>query len=279
MFEIDRSTRKSSLSCVLVLTGIMAGSAANLSGAAIGGTASTIAGSGVCSDNKQVLGSTIQDTFSLHTLASCVGSSDSVDMQASALLASIGLASTATPGGPGASTQTAAQVTLNDTWTFSPVIPLGTSLTIPVTFTLDGFVSPGAQTQANQYLTYNFSIYDGFNGPSGTALFQQVGSINSSGVYNLTFAGNVAISYFGPGVGMTAHVSMDLTIPELDSGTVDFLNTGRIILALPDGITAQTSSGHSIAFASATPEPSTWMLISLGLAALTASRRKSLTRR
>jgi len=238
----------------------------------IGGVASIVAGLGACHDNQLVPQDTVQDSFVLNAATSCLAQSAFANLEASALVPSIGLEANSNPGGSFGS-QAAAQVHSYDRWKFTVPAgtPMGAMFLIHVTFSLDGTVAPGSLTNFPSYLNYVFSIIDP---QQGFSQFQQTGSITAPGVYALTFPGAISLEYWGPALGMLADVEMTLSVPGLDSGSIDFLHTGSISLGLPNGVTVATSSGQELTFAtpSAVPEPDTYMLLCPGLVALFARR-------
>jgi len=254
---------------------LLAAGGSRVSGAMMGGAASTVAGLGACHDNQLVPLDTVQDSFVLNATASCLGQSASVTMQASALVPSIGLEASSNPAATFGS-QAAALVSSRDRWAFTVPAdtPTGTLFLLPVTFSLDGKISPGSITGFPSYLNYVFAIIDP---QQGFSQFQQTGSITAPGVYALTFGGAISLKYWGPSLGMLADVEMTLSAPGLDSGSIDFLHTGSISLHLPNGVTVATSSGQQLTFADSSdvPEPATCMLFGSGLIALLARRARS----
>ena len=249
--------------------------------AQIGGSLSLtmVPGLGACNVTRQVLGSTMQDTFALSgatpLIALCAGQSATADLRADAPTRSIGMRLVAS----GPQTTAAAQVSFNDRWFLTP--PPGTPagfITMPVSFTFEGSVAPGSQFQPGfgRFLDYNFAISDPNSGVgSPLQLFQSIGQITAAGNYALTFSGNVSFRNFNSAqVPMTALVDMILFAPQLNVGVIDFYNTAVASMTLPPGFTATTSSGVPLMFA--VPEPATVALWALGVAIVgVASRRRA----
>jgi hypothetical protein len=250
--------------------------------AMIGGTISVLAGAGTCHDNHQVLGNTVQDTFTLSGATACAGGSASVDMHGDAATASIGLRGTSSGNGFGSS-EAAAQVQFTDHWVLTP--PTGTTdsiINIPITITLEGSISPGAifDPSFGRFMDYNLTISDQYSPFSPGHLFSAIGSLSTTGSFTETFSGSVNFSNFNStALPMTAVVEMSLFMPALLEGTVDFFNTASIAMDLPPGFSAVTSSGLALDFAQApasAPEPETGALLlsGLGLLGFVARRRK-----
>jgi quercetin dioxygenase-like cupin family protein len=174
-------------------------------------------------------------------------------------------------------------VGLIDRWIFTlpTSVTTGTILSFPVSFTLDGTVAPGSSYRSSfsSFMNYVFSISDP---QQGLSQFQQTGSITSPGVYADTFSGIINLINRGPGLGMVADVEMNLWIPGLESGLIDFYNTARISLDLPAGVSVTTSTGLPLTFEGSpvvpepgsVPEPMSWMLLMAGLAGLTVRTRR-----
>jgi hypothetical protein len=253
--------------------------------ALIGGTVSTLAGSGTCNDNKTVSTSTSQDSFALNASTGCSGGSASGSIRGDAATASVGIKGSSSGNGFGSS-EMAGEVTFIDKWLLN--VPAGTAagvIHIPVSITLEGNVSSGAlfDTTFAGFMTYDLSISD-FYAPSNA--FSAIGKITADGNYSETFNGSVNLTYWGPDslAQTTADVEMTVFIPALIEGTVDFYNTASIALDLPDGFSATTSSGLPLDFATSTPptdpgngvpEPLTLSLFAAGLVGAAATRRGS----
>jgi len=251
----------------------------------IGGTISSYAGTGACSDPKFVSNGTAQDTFVLNSAAACGGGSASGAIRGDAASASVGLFATSSGNGFGSS-GVAGQVAFTDKWLLT--VPVGTSVgyfNVPVSLKLDGSVSPGAVDDASfgRFLDYNLTISDLYNPLAPGNSFSALGKITTPGNFALTFDGSVNLYYWGPGsLPTTALVEMSLFLPALFEGTVDFYNTASITLDLPAGYSATTSSGLPLNFASVpvdppsgVPEPVTLALFSAGLAGAVAMRRRT----
>ncbi len=253
----------------------------------IGGVAAAHAGgSPGCQDTKVVPLTTVQNSVALSASTACLGESASVDLYADAATTSIGVKSAANPAA-GLGTQGNAFVGLIDRWVFTlpASVATGTILSFPVSFTLDGSVALGSTYRSNflRYMDYVFTISDPQQGYSQfQQTFQKTGSITSPGVYADTFSGIINLINRGPGLGMLADVEMNLWIPGLESGLIDFYNTAKIFLDLPAGVSVTTSTGLPVIFGEppvgpepgSVPEPATWMLLMAGLAGVVGCRRR-----
>lgn len=239
--------------------------------ARMGGVISLVGGLGTCNVTALVPLDTAQDVFALSRATACAGTSSSVDLRADAATGSVGLRGTSAGNGLGSS-QAAAQVSFMDLWSIG--VPVGFApgtFSIPVTLKLDGNVSPTALSAFNRFADYGLTFRDVYAGLSPTGLLQGSGSITSTGSHALAFSGNVEFRYFGPGSALppTAEVTMNVSMPGLNEGTVDFYNTASVFLALPPGFTATTSSGIPLVFAPV-PEPGSGTLLALGALCLGA---------
>lgn len=231
----------------LAATALLTGSLAQAT-ALLGGTISlNMAGSGTCAFNASVPTTTPQDTFALSgatpALPICGGRTMSAAMQGDAATPSVGLKLSAS----GPLTTGSALVKFIDEWTFT--VPAGTPtglVMFPVTFSLDGVVSPGATyaPAVRRFLDYTFALTDksGFADPLQT--FRVDGQVTSTGTLVQSWNGTIAIyNYNSPALPMTAVMELDLSIPNLLEGTVDFFNTASVRMSLPAGFTAHSSSG------------------------------------
>ena len=237
--------------------------------ARMGGAISLVGGLGSCNVTALVPLDTAQDVFALSRNTGCAGTSSSVDLRADAASGSVGLRGTSAGNGLGSS-QAAAQVSFMDLWSIG--VPAGFApgtFSIPVTLKLDGSVSPTALSAFNRFADYGLTFRDVYAGLSPTSLLQGYGSITAAGNYALSFSGNVEFRYFGPGSALppTAEVTMSVSMPGLNEGTLDFYNTASVWLDLPSGFTATTSSGIPLVFAPV-PEPGSGALLALGAACL-----------
>ena len=259
------------LACVAVLASTEAAATAR-----IGGTIHLQGGYlGSCNVIRSVLADTAQNSFALAAATRpCLGDSSSVQMYGEAATGSIGLRAASAGNGLGSS-KAAAGVTFVDEWTIG--VPAGTPIgliTLPVSFKLDGSISPGALWAVNQnrHLEYSLSIAD-FAGGGVGRVFSVTGSIAASGNFSQTFQGNVAFSNLGAGAPPTAQVSLLLQVPGLIEGQIDFYNTASASVTLPSGYTATTSSGLPLMFAPV-PEPATAALMLLGASSLLGVARR-----
>ena len=264
------------IACLAIPFGHQAGATAMI-GAVIGASA----GTGTCRDIKSVPGDTLQDSLALHVAASCSGGSASLDMHADAATPSIGLRATSSGNGIGSSLA-GGQVLFSDQWVLTP--PTGTAantnINIPVSLKLEGSVSPGAvfDSAYGRFLDYRLSVNDKYD--PLLHQFLAFGKITATGAFSQVFNGSVDFYNYGTSAfPMTAVVEMELFLPALYEGTVDFFNTASITMDLPPGFSATTSSGLLLDFTQASapvPEPETGMsmLVGLGLAGFLARRRK-----
>lgn len=248
--------------------------------ALLGGTISlNMAGSSSCAFNASVPTTTPQDTFALSgatpTLPICGGRTMSAAMQGDAATPSVGLKLSAS----GPLTTGSALVKFTDEWSFT--VPAGTPtglVMFPVTFSLDGVVSPGATyaPAVGRFLDYTFALADksGFADPLQT--FRVDGQVTSTGTMVQSWNGTIAIyNYNSPALPMTAVVEPDLSIPNLLEGTVDFFNTASVRMSLPAGFTAHSSSGLPLFEPPlAVPAPATGGLLALALGLAGVAQRR-----
>lgn len=227
-------------------------------------------GLGACNASAQVPTTTRQDSFRLSAATPlspvCGGQSASGSMHAEAATRSLGMQLTAS----GPLTTAAGQVALADTWFITP--PPGTPtglITMPVSFSLDGSVAPGSIFRYGRFLDYVFIMADPNSG-AGSPLqrFNASGQISATGNVTFVFNGLMNIRNMNQSsFPMSASILMQLFVPQLDSGSIDFYNTAVASIVLPPGFTATTSSGMPLVFAPV-PEPATFVLWALGLAAV-----------
>lgn len=249
--------------------GLLAGGAASAT-AQIGGVVSTSFAEafGACNKSALVPLTTLQDNFTLDLTAPCAAGSAGGNLKAAASTGSAGLKVFA--AGTGA---VAAQVSLIDNWVLTP--PPGTAAgnyMIPVHLQIDGTVSAGATTQRPAFLDYGLTLRDVHGGSLPLATFTAYGSVTASGAYSQSYDNVLGVRYFGPGGGLqtTVETTVQMSVGQLASGTIDFYNTAFASLALPAGWSAVTSSGLPVV--SAVPEPATAVLMLYGVGVLVACR-------
>jgi hypothetical protein len=252
-----------------ICAGLLAGSAAHATGY-IGGIISTSFAEafGACNKSALIPLDTRQDSFALNLAAPCAAGSAGGDLKGSAASGSVGLKVFAT--GTGA---VAAQVSLMDNWVLTP--PAGTlagDYLIPVHLHVDGTITAGATTQRPAFLDYGLTLRDIYGGLAPPAVFTAYGSVAGTGAYSKTFDSMLSVHYYGPGGGLktTVETTAQMTVGQLEHGSVDFYSTAFASLDLPAGWTAVTSSGLPVV---SVPEPGTAMLMLCGAAALLARRR------
>lgn len=277
----------SNLSKICCTVAIFAGLAlatigSSASASMIGGVAAAHAGGGSgCQDTHSVPLTTVQNSMALSASVGCLTESASVDMYADAATASLGVQASAIPNAA-LGTQANALVGLIDRWIFTlPAgVATGAMLSIPVSFTLDGNITPLSSYRSSyeRFMDYGFSILDLGN---TTSQFSRYGRITAPGVYSNVFSGVINLINGGPGLGMMAEIDMSLNIPGLEVGLIDFYHTARISLDLPDGVSVATASGLPLDFGShivpdpvSLPEPASWMLLMIGLAGVVSHTRR-----
>jgi hypothetical protein len=228
--------------------------------ATIGGVVSLVGGSGSCNVSALVPLDTAQDNFLLSRATGCVGTSADVQLRGSAATASVGVRAASSGNGLGNS-QVAAQVHLTDQWQISvPVAtPLG-SLTLPVSLHVEGSISPGALYHPNggSFLAYAMNI----GVPYQISTLVVNGNVSTTGAFAQTFNGTVTWQYSGQ--PLRAAIGLDLFMPGLLEGVLDFYNSAAASIQLPAGYSATTSSGLPLVFAPV-PEPSPTALLAAGL--------------
>lgn len=258
------------LAAALLVAGFI-GDAAAL--ARTGGVVSMHAGAGACRNDQYIPLDTFQDSFAMHGDTACGGGAVSADLRSDAATGRAGLKAQAAPAAGSAlgHSQVAAQVAFSDQWLIS--VPAGTpvgSFMLPVSLRLQGEVMPGAvaSTQYGRFLDYSLSVGDYWSFGAPGSLLAANGQITAVGAVDQTFAGLINVRYFGPGsLATTLQVSINLFMPGLQQGELDFFHTASVSLALPPGFSATTSSGLPLVFAPV-PEPATGALLAMGLAGL-----------
>lgn len=243
---------------------VLLGPSAASATAQIGGVISTTfsEGGGTCNKTALVPLTTPQDTFALNLAAPCAAGSAGGTLRGDAATGAVGLKVDASGTG-----FVSSEVSLIERWTLTP--PAGTAagtFAIPVNLHIDGTVSAGATAVLRgPFLTYNMTLLDTNSALPGGRI-DGIGSVTSTGIYSQTFSGPVNVRYFGPGSLLsTVEIDVQMTVAQLSTGTIDFYNTAFASLTLPPGWTAVTSSGLPVV---AVPEPSTVLLMLLGVGAL-----------
>ena len=235
----------------------------------LGGVVSVHANSGVCNASALIPGNTLQDSFQLDRSTACAGGSASANIRASAASGSVGVRATSLGNGLSSSSATAV-VQFSDEWTIT--VPAGTprgTINLPMALHLDGTVSPGAKVNplyGGRFLEYVLSIGEQFS----FNVLGANGHVSTFGAFSQTFNGVVGFSYSGQPLKVA--LKMNVSIPGLLEGSIDFYNTAAASMTLPAGYSASTSSGIPLVFAPI-PEPSNGALLTGGLLALALVRR------
>jgi hypothetical protein len=237
--------------------------------AQLGGVIDATFVSGNCNQSAQVPLTTLQDNFALNLAVPCSAGAVSGSLKGSSATGSIGLTLTASGNGFAAAT-----VALVDFWYLTP--PPGTAAgfyTIQATLHIDG-TAAGVPVLGN-YLTYTMTLLD-FNSSLPNGRIDGIGAVTTPGAYSQTFSAPLSVRYFGPGGGPAVlQVALQMSVPNLNAGTVDFFNTGFAALSLLPGWTAVTSSGLPV---TPVPEPAAAVLMLLGAGALALRRASALSR-
>ncbi len=235
------------------------------------GTVSVFAGVPNCNDSDQVVVSPLP---SATTAASCTatnGASAAGASRADLTTGSVGLELFANPVAGGYAGG-AGQSALADRLTFSVAGGIGQNedLLVGVTFTLDGSLSTDALFDSiyGRYLDYNFDFSDFASFAPDHAL-DALGMVTTTPFLGpLTFSKVVKIR----GAFLTANVAMDLFVPGIIQGSVDFLNTATVALELPPGVTFTSESGVFLT----APEPAGAALGVASLLTLAGLRQRRL---
>ncbi len=237
----------------------------------VGGTVSVFAGVPNCLDTDQVPFSQLPSATTAAACTAANGASASGATNADLATGSVGIELFTSPvagGYAGAAGQSA----LSDTLYFAVAggIAQDEDLLVRVTFTLDGTLSPDALFDSiyGRYFDYNFNFSD-------TASFAADHALAALGKVTTTpFVGPLIFSKVVKirGAFLTAHVSLDLFVPGIYQGSLDFGNTAKIALQLPPGVTFTSESG---VFLSA-PEPAGTALGVTSLLTLVALRQRRL---
>ena len=149
-----------------------------------------------CYFNQSIDLNTRQDSVAVSGATACNGDSGSASLYSNAATAKVGVYGAALGDALG-STQVNAEVSMIDFWTINA--PTSTALnsivSIPVTFKLDGRVSPGATFSgvSTSFVGYTFVFGPAFGGP----YFSEQGFVTAPGVYAQTFSANVNFTYTG----------------------------------------------------------------------------------
>jgi len=182
------------------------------------------------------------------------------------------------PGPSGVTTNDQSTIQFNDTLTFS--VAGGGSDTVTVGFALDGNIGnstgPGFGNSWSMAVEENFGA--GFlDWNSGATLSPNTSS--TTGWNNFSFANNTQTGFNFTG---TLTVTNGEVVPiqfiqqiECGNGTIcDYSNTGQLSLVLPSDVTYTSASGVFLTQTNSAPEPSTLLLIGLGLAGFPYIRRR-----
>ena len=260
--------------CIAALGAVLAGHAG--AAAQTGGAVSVSAAGCGPSVNRSVPTTTPQDTFTLSAVTACGGISADAQVRADALVPSIGLAAHAVNSSSNSSAS--AFVSLSDVWTVNvpPGTPVRGTFTLPVSFRLEGNVSPGALygDRFDRFIDFVGSL-----GQVGTAtgLFQASGTVNTTGIIDQTFPGFATFTNYGPTVPTLANFEISLSMPFLQFGTVDFFNTLAAVVDVPPGFTITSSSGKTLFAVTPVPEPETYLLLLVGVGVLATRRARRRT--
>lgn len=246
-------------------------------GAGVGGSVFVQANAGACTDSTLLPASAPPDVL-VHRAVSCGGVSASADARVEESTGSVGLRVAANSIGAGES-QATAQVLYSDTWTITGAgVPVGGSLTIPVTFLLHGVISPDAAPAGAivSLLDYGFSIRDSFSVPLAPFSFAAGGSLTTAFTGTLALPGSVTLVNRGAALPMAAVVSVSLFAQGIKQGNVDFFNTASVFLDLPAGVAAVSSAGTPVSFVIVPlPAAAILMLVGLGTLRVVGRRRTS----
>lgn len=206
-----------------------------------------------------------QDFLDLSLSAPCSNGTVGGSIEADASAASVGLRLTSSGTGLGY-----ASVYLADDVILTP--PRGTTVgtfTIPVTFQLKGEIDKRTKMQEDPF----FLAY-GFAG-RGTFFFGdsyvENGFVEDTGKFELTTGFELkSSSYWGTQNQISAYYRIELRVPGMLEGNIDFFDTAFASFSLPEGWTGKTSSGLTLT--SPIPEPSSALMFALGVGFLARRR-------
>jgi hypothetical protein len=235
----------------------------------VGGTVSIFAGVPNCNDSDQIVNSQLSSATTAAQCTAANGASSSASSHADLTTGSVGLGFVASPVAGGYAGG-AGQSSLTDQLHFTVAGGIGQNedLLLPVTFTLDGSLSPDALFDPvyGRYLDYNFSFSDFASSDPEHALAAYGPVTTTPFVGPLTFSKVVKIR----GAFLTASVALDLFAPGITQGSVDFLHTATVALDLPPGVSFTSDSGVFLT----APEPAGAALGAASGLALAALRRR-----
>ena len=150
--------------------------------------------------------------------------------------------------------------------------------TFSVVFTADGI--GGIDNPGYTVASYLFLRPDSINGAplgfSGGKLDD--GSVLQAGnqvpVFQQFNVGLMTFANLSARLDEPFQLSYSLRTDVSERSFLDFMHTARISFVLPEGVTVTSMGGYDSAAITAVPEPSTWLLMGAGLAAMARLRRR-----